>query len=347
MKKINVALCSFGMSGWVFHAPFIDGHPGFNLYGVWERSQKKATSIYPGIKSFETLEAMLADDAIDFVVVNTPTYTHFDYAKKALLAGKHVLVEKAFTTTVAEAGELVELAEEKNLLLGVYQNRRYDSDLKTVKKVLEDGLLGEIKEVEFHYDRFNLELSPKAHKETINPGAGLLHDLGPHLIDQALYLFGMPQSVNGFVTTQRPGSIVNDNIDMLLLYHDFNVRLKSSLIVKEPQPSFIVHGTKGSFLKPRADVQEDELKKGIKPAGEDWGKEPDAGRGLLNIVQDGNTVRKTVISERGDYMELYDKWYDAIIHKKDPPVSGKDGLKVMRVIEAVIQSNKFKKQVEL
>ncbi len=261
MQTINVALCSFGMSGWVFHAPFIAAHPGFNLYGVWERSQKKAAGQYPSIKSFDTLEAMLADENIDMIVVNTPTYTHYDLAKKALQHRKHVLVEKAFTTNVAEAEELVHLAKDNNCILGVFQNRRYDSDLKTVKKVLDEGLLGEIKEVEFHYDRFNLDLSPKAHKETNNAGAGLLHDLGPHLIDQALYLFGMPHAVSGFVAITRPQSTVNDYIDILLLYKDFNVRLKSSLIVKEPQPSFIVHGTNGSFLKPRADVQEDELKK--------------------------------------------------------------------------------------
>lgn len=347
MQTINVALCSFGMSGWVFHAPFIAAHPGFNLYGVWERSQKKAAEQYPVIQSFDTLEAMLADENIDMVVVNTPTYTHYDFAKKALQQRKHVLVEKAFTTTVAEAAELVQLAKDNNCILGVFQNRRYDSDLKTVKKVLDEGLLGEIKEVEFHYDRFNLDLSPKAHKETGNAGAGLLHDLGPHLIDQALYLFGMPQAVSGFVAVTRPQSTVNDYIDILLLYRDFNVRLKSSLIVKEPQPSFIVHGTNGSFLKPRADVQEDELKKGAKPGSDSWGKEADEGMGLLNILKDGNTVRELLVSERGDYMELYNKWYDAITQKKPAPVTGEDGVNVMRIIEAVLQSNAGKKVIDL
>lgn len=347
MKKINVALCSFGMSGWVFHAPFIDVHPGFNLYAVWERSQKKAAEKYPGIKSFDSLEAMLADDAIDMVVVNTPTYTHYEFAKKALQHHKHVLVEKAFTTTVAEAEELLKIATDNKCILGVYQNRRYDSDLKTVKKVLDEGLLGEIKEVEFHYDRFNLELSPKAHKETNNAGAGLLHDLGPHLIDQALYLFGMPHSVHGFVATQRPGSVVNDYIDIILYYKEFNVRLKSSLIVKEMQPSFIVHGTKGSLLKPRADIQEDELKKEIRPDTDNWGKEPESGYGILNIVQDGKDLREILVSERGDYKELYNDWYDAVTQHKPAPVTGEDGLNVMKIIEAVQESTRLRKVIGL
>ena len=347
MQKINVALCSFGMSGWVFHAPFIELHPGFNLYAVWERSEKRAAAKYPAIKSFDTIDAMLADDTIDMVVVNTPTYTHFEYAKKALMHNKHVLVEKAFTTTVAEAGELVHMAGQRNLLLGVYQNRRYDSDLKTVKKIIDKGLLGDIKEAEFHYDRYNLALSPKAHKETCNAGSGILHDLGPHLIDQALYLFGMPQSVFGFVGIQRPNSVVNDYVDILLFYPHFNVRLKAGLIVKEPPASFIVHGTKGSFLKPRADVQEDDLKKGMMPDNVDWGKEPDDAMGTLNIVKDGETIREKIISERGDYMEVYNSWYEAITQNKQPFASGKEGLNVMRIIETVQQSHAHKKVIEL
>jgi predicted dehydrogenase len=347
MQTINVAICSYGMSGWVFHAPFINAHPGFNLYAVWERSQKKAANDYPGIKSFDNLEEMLADDLIDMVIVNTPTYTHFDFAKQALQHKKHVLVEKAFTTTVAEARELVELAKQEERILGVFQNRRYDSDLKTVKKVLDEGILGEIKEVEFHYDRFTIELSPKAHKETVNGGSGLLHDLGPHLIDQALYLFGMPQSVFGYISITRPQSIVNDYFDVLLFYGDFNVRLKAGLIVKEPQPSFIVHGSNGSFLKPRADVQEDELKKGMKPGTADWGKEPEDAKGLLNYLKDGDTYRNYIPSEQGNYMELFEKWHEAITQNKPAPVTGEDGVNVMRIIEAVQESNKTKKVIRL
>ncbi|MEO7048313.1 MAG: Gfo/Idh/MocA family oxidoreductase [Ferruginibacter sp.] len=338
MTRINTALCSFGMSGLVFHAPFIDVHPGFNLYAVWERSQKLAQEKYPSIISFDSYEAMLADTAIDLVVVNTPNYTHYDFTKKALLAGKHVLVEKAFTVTVSEAEELISLAKDAGKVLCVFQNRRYDSDFKTVKKVLESGVLGNIAEVEFDFDRFRPELSPKMHKENPLPGAGLLHDLGPHLIDQALVLFGLPESVFASIRITRPLSQVNDYFDLILFYKSFNVRLKSSCLVKEPTVSYIINGDKGSFLKPRTDIQEDSLKEGLKPVSADWGTEPENEKGLLNILSDRNTIRHHVVSEQGNYMELYEGLYNAIINKTAPPVTGEDGLNVMKIIEAALQS---------
>lgn len=339
MKEINTALCSFGMSGRVFHAPFISLNPGFNLYGVWERSAKTAAVFYPGIHSFATLDEMLADDAIDLVVVNTPNYTHFDFAKKALLANKHVLVEKAFTVTVSEAEELIEIARDREKQLSVFQNRRFDSDFKTVAQVVNDGVLGKIVEAEFHFDRFNLNLSPKQHKETLTPGAGLLHDLGPHIIDQALVLFGMPLSVSGFLTIQRPSSLVNDYFDIHLNYAELNVRLKGSLIVKEAPAAYAVHGMAGSFLKARGDVQEDVLKQGMQPRSADWGTEPAEAAGILNILKDGQQARRKVVSLQGNYMEFYDRLYRAIAATGILPVTAEEGLNVMRVIEAVIQSN--------
>src|SRR5882757_2231163 len=214
-SPIKTALCSFGMSGWVFHAPFLNLHKGFELYAVWERSKNLAEQKYPGIKTFRALEDMLADEAVELVVVNTPNYTHFDYAKKALQAGKHVVVEKPFTVTVAEGEELLALAAKADKKISVYQNRRYDSDYKTVKKILDEQWLGEIKEAEIHYDRFNEALSPKVHKETPGPGTGLLYDLGSHLIDQALQFFGMPAAVFADMAIIRPLSKVEDYMEIL------------------------------------------------------------------------------------------------------------------------------------
>lgn len=347
MKKINTALCSFGMSGKVFHAPFLDVNPGFHLYAVWERSSKTAEALYPGIKSFDTLEAMLADEAIELVVVNTPNYTHFEFTKKALLAGKHVLVEKAFTVTVSEAEELIKIAEEQHKKLAVYQNRRYDSDFRTVKKIKEEGVLGDIVEAEFHFDRFNLNLSPKKHKETTNPGSGLLHDLGPHIIDQAVYLFGKPDSVFGEVKIQRPGSQVNDYFDIHLFYPSLSVRLKASLIVKEQPAAYALHGTHGSFLKNRGDIQEDVLKKGIKPGGNEWGIEAVENAGILNTVKDGKETRITIPTLQGNYMDFYDELYTAIAHEGKLPVSAEDGLQTIRIIEAVLESHTSQKVVAI
>ncbi|MEP7165489.1 MAG: Gfo/Idh/MocA family oxidoreductase [Ferruginibacter sp.] len=342
---INTALCSFGMSGLVFHAPFIQAHPGFNLYAVWERSKKTAGGIYPGIISFDTIDSMLADEAIDLVIVNTPNHTHFEFAKKALRAGKHVLVEKSFTVTVSEAEELIDIATTMKRQLAVFQNRRYDSDFKTVKKIVEEGSLGDIIEAEFHFDRFKPALSLKQHKESAIPGSGLLHDLGPHLIDQALFLFGMPLSVFGFLKTVRPGSLVNDYFDISLFYPMLMVRLKASLLVKEPIPAYTLHGTKGSFIKQRADIQEDILKNGQRPGTNDWGTEPAASSGVLTLNVNGGTTRAKVETLQGNYMEFYNDLHEAITKGKKLPVPAQDGLDVMRVIEAALASDETKRVI--
>lgn len=347
MKIINTALCSFGSSGHVFHAPFIEANPGFNLYAVWERTKKSAIDIYPRIRSFDTLESMLADEVIELVIVNTPNHTHFEFARKALLSGKHVLVEKSFTVTVSEAKELIQIASDMKCLLSVFQNRRYDSDFKTVTKIVENGLLGEMIEAAFHFERYKPGLSPKLHKESLIPGAGLLYDLGPHLIDQALYLFGLPGSLFGFLKTVRPGSLVNDYFDLTLFYRTFNVRLKASLLVMENSPAYTLQGTEGSFVKHRADIQEDMLKKGVKPGSPGWGTEPSSTAGFLIINDKGQVSGKNIPSLQGNYMEFYDALYQSIVHGNDLPVTAQDGLNVMRVIEAVLHSDQSQRIIYL
>ena len=339
MKKIKTALLSYGMSGKVFHAPFLKLHEGFELIGSWERSKKLIQDDYPETTSFPTIESILEDDTIALVVVNTPVATHFEYAKKALLAGKHIIVEKAFTTTVAEAEELVALAKEKNVKLAVFQNRRWDSDLKTVQKVLNDQLLGEIVEAEFHFDRYNPSLSAKSHKETANDGAGVLKDLGPHLIDQALYLFGMPTAVMGDIRITRQGSLVDDWIDIALYYTNLRVRLKAGFFVREANPAYTIHGKKGSFLKVRGDVQEDDLKDGKKPNRDTWGTEKPENEGLLHTQENDKEIREKVSSLQGNYYDFFDGVYHAIVDDEVIPVSGQDGVNVMKIIEATIASS--------
>lgn len=346
-QPINTALCSFGMSGWVFHAPFITAHPGFRFYGVWERSKNLAQEKYPAVKTFRDYDELLADEAIELVIVNTPSYTHYEYARKALQAGKHTIVEKPFATTVSEAEELVTLAKKQGVKLSVFQNRRWDSDFKTVKKIVDEGWLGEIKEAEFHYDRYNAALSPKLHKETPGPGAGCVYDLGPHLIDQALYLFGMPETLFADIAITRPLSQVDDYFEILLYYPSFRVRLKAGYFVREPFPSFVVHGTKGSFLKPRADVQEPDLQAGKKPGGADWGTEPESARGLLHTEKDGQVIREQVPTLPGNYGEYYEGVYQALRGGKDMPVTAEDGRNVIRVIEAAFASSKEKRVIGL
>jgi len=344
MRKIKAALLSYGMSGRVFHAPFLELHDGFELTGAWERSKKLIQADYPRVKSYGSIEELLADD-VELVVVNTPVETHYEYAKKALLAGKHTLVEKAFTTTAAEAEELLAIAKEKNLKLTVYQNRRWDSDFKTVKQVVEQGLLGDIVEAEFHFDRYNPLLSPKTHKETVNAGAGVLKDLGSHIIDQALFLFGYPEAVHGDVRITRENSLVDDWFDISLYYPDKRVRLKAGFFVREAIPAYIVHGKKGTFLKQRGDIQEDVLKLGEKPNRTTWGTEPADKEGLLHTDINGEAVRKTIPTLQGNYFELFDGVYAAIAEGKPEPVSAADGANTMRIIDAAIESSKQKRIV--
>ena len=347
MPAIKTAILSFGMSGRVFHAPFIALNPGFELVGIWERTQSASLEFYPTIKIYRSLEEILADENIQLVIVNTPTNTHYDFTKKVLLSGKHAVVEKAFTTSVAEAIELNEIAIEKKLKLSVFQNRRWDSDFKTVKKIIAEGWIGNVVEAEIHFDRFKETLSPKLHKEIAGPGAGVLYDLGPHLIDQALTLFGMPDAVYAELRTMRPLSVVDDYFELLLSYSDKVVRLKAGYQVKEPIPSYVIHGNKGSFLKSRADIQEAALVANQKPNSANWGKEHDEEEGLLHTEKDGVKIRKKIPTELGNYATYYALVEKAIRENTEMPVTGNDGINVMKIIEAAFLSSAQKKQISL
>ncbi|WP_414571893.1 Gfo/Idh/MocA family oxidoreductase [Nostoc sp. CCY 9925] len=345
MEIIKTALCSYGLSGKVFHAPFINLHPGFELIGSWERSKKLIQEDYPDVKSYSSLEALIGDEQVELIVVNTPTYTHYEYSKEALIAGKHVVVEKAFTTTVTEAKELKKLAQEKQKKLSVYQNRRWDSDFQTVKTIIQLGLLGDIIEAEFHFARYKPTLSHKQHVELPGPGAGIIKDLGPHLIDQALHLFGMPNAVFADMRITRAGSQIDDYFELILYYEKLRVKLKASFLVREPVPSYIIHGTKGSFLKSRADAQEDKLRAGMKPNTYDWYTEPESEYGLLHTEKDGKVIREKVKSSQGSYLGYYDEVYKSIVHGQPIPVTAEDGINVMQIIEAAIKSNNEQKVI--
>jgi predicted dehydrogenase len=347
MKPINVALCSFGMSGRIFHAPFIAVNTRFQLYSVWERSKNLAVEIYPQIKTRRSLDELLSDQEVELVIVNTPNDTHFEYCKKALEAGKHVIVEKPFTITSDEGKELIKIAAQKQKKISVYQNRRYDSDYKTIKKVLGQNLLGDLVEVEMHFDRYKDSLSAKAHKEVPGPGSGSLYDLGSHLIDQALQLFGRPEKIFADIKVARPISKVVDYFEILFYYKTFRVRIKSSYSVREPLPGYIFHGLKGSFIKPKTNIQEDALQSGLRPGGPEWGTEPDADKGLLHTEIGSKIIREYVISERGNYGEYYQGIYDAISNDQPVPVSAEEGLLVIQMIEAAYDSNAFGKIVSI
>jgi predicted dehydrogenase len=216
-----------------------------------------------------------------------------------------------------------------------------------VKSVVDAQILGNINEAEFRFDRFNLALSPKAHKEVPGPGAGILKDLGPHIIDQALYLFGMPTALFADIRITRPISEVDDCFELLFYYPTMRVRLKAGYIVKELLPSYIVHGTKGSFVKNRADLQEARLLLNEKPDVTNWCSEPESEQGILNIDENGITNRHTIPSLKGNYYHFYEGVYQSIVNNLRSIISADDGINVMKIIEASFVSNDEKRVVEL
>lgn len=347
MQAIQTALCSFGMSGKLFHAPFIAVNPKFHLSAVVERTNQLAQKIYPWIRSYKTLDELLADELIELVVVTTPNITHYEFAKKIIRSRKHLIVEKPFTATIQEAEELIKLADKNEVKLSVYHNRRYDSGFRTVKRVLDEDWLGEMVDVEMHFDRFVPDLSYKVHKETPTPAVGSLYDLGSHLIDQSLVLFGMPNAVYADLSMHRSDSKVIDYFDVKLFYDNHKVTLKSSYFVREPLPGYIFHGKKGSFIKSNADVQEKELQAGKIPGTEHWGIELESERGFLHTEKDGKVIKEYILTERGNYMHYYDQIYKAVRENKELPVTGLEGLKVIKIIETAIKSNKERRVIDL
>jgi scyllo-inositol 2-dehydrogenase (NADP+) len=346
MKIIQTALLSYGLSGRAFHAPFLTIHPGFQLIGAWERNSHQIQKDYPQVIRFSTLEEVLASDA-DLIVINTPTTTHFEYARQALESGKNIIVEKAFVTNTQEAIELQKLATKKNLILSVFQNRRWDSDFLTVKQVVESGVLGDLIEVQLSFDRYNPGLSPKKHKEEPSPGAGILKDLGPHIIDQSLVLFGMPEYIFADLRITRDNSVVDDYFEILLFYPKLRVRLHAGYFVRAATPAYIVHGKKGSFLKTRSDNQEASALAGKQPSAADWGKDIPEQYGLLHLGQSAQNMPERIESRKGNYLNYFGELYKSMTSNHPVPVTASDGINVMRIIDAAIASSLMKKVVQL
>jgi predicted dehydrogenase len=323
-KPILTGLMAYGMSGRVFHAPFISKHPGFELKAIVERHEKKAALQYPGIISYNNIDDLLNDNEIELVIVNTPNNTHFELAKQALQAGKHVLVEKPVAETTSEVKELYDLGRKVKRQVMVFQNRRWDSDFLSVKKVIESGKLGELIEVHFRFDRYKPVLSPKLFKETKSLAAnGLVYDLGPHLIDQAISLFGRPLSFKKTTATYREGSEVTDYFNYHLSYpYQLNVYLTSCLLIAQPLPSFVIHGTLGSYIKDRCDGQEAQLDSSIWPTDPEYGLEPAGSEGkLVTIGLDGQKNTEYIASNQGNYMQLFESVYYTIRNNALYPIT--------------------------
>lgn len=344
--KINVGLIGYGFAGQVFHAPLIHALPSMNLYAVVERHEKRAVRDFPGLKMFGESNQLLNDQNVDLVVVATPNASHFDLARAALLAGKHVVVDKPFTLTSTQAQSLIELAQEQKRLLSVYQNRRWDGDFRTIQEVLKNGVCGDILEYEAHYDKLRNLANPEAWRESGEPGSGILYDLGSHLIDQALVLFGLPDTVTADLRVRREGARAIDDFEIIMAYPKLKVTLKSSMLKRESGPRFMLHGKNGSFVKFGFDPQEDALKSGQRPYSiPEWGVEDQAQWGRLNTETNGLHFMGFVETLPGCYQAFYENVFDAIVNGKELRVKPKEAWQTIKIIELALLSNSEQRTV--
>ncbi|MEJ7557231.1 MAG: Gfo/Idh/MocA family oxidoreductase [Pedobacter sp.] len=335
-REIITGILAYGMSGKVFHVPFIHNHPGFKLQAITERNKKQAAIDYPGIISYDTIDELINDQSIELVIINTPNYTHYEYAIKALKAGKHILVEKPFTATTDEAEELFKLADTAGRQIFFYQNRRWDSDFSSVRQVIESGVLGKLNEVHFRYDRYRNVIGPKTFKEEPFSASGLMYDLGPHLLDQAISIFGKPDTFHKILGKNRKETKVDDYFSIHLGYQNsVNVFIHANLLLLDALPAFVLHGELGSLHKKRSDIQEEQLLKGMKLTDKGYGVELPGNEGKLTLIdEEGNKSVHHVASLEGNYLPLFDAIYDSIVNNAPYPVSREQVLAQLEILQA-------------
>jgi len=343
MQPIPTGLIGYGTAGAVFHAPLIAAATGLRLAAIGSRRAKAIERDFPEAKAYENPQSLLADPAIELVVIATPNDSHAALAREALQAGKHVVVDKPFTLEAAEAEALIALADRVGRRITVFQNRRWDNDFLTVRRMVEDGRLGEVAYYEAHFDRFRPEIK-QGWRETETPGSGLLYDLGAHLIDQAIVLFGMPRAVTADVTRQRAAAKADDYFHLVLDYGTRRAVLHASVLVRDPGPRYLVHGDGGSFVKYGIDGQEAALREGGRPGGAGWGEDAPALFGRFTDV-DGTVA--TIDTLPGRYTAFYDGVAAAIRDGAPLPVDPREARDVIRVIEAAQVSARDRRTVVL
>jgi scyllo-inositol 2-dehydrogenase (NADP+) len=340
-NAIKSAIVGFGLSGRVFHAPFIHHSSQFDLKTIAQRTSDSSNAEYPYVEAVYSLQEILDDETIELVVVATPNETHFEMALRVLKAGKHLVIEKPFAVNVEETRELINLAESNHLNLFVFHNRRWDGDFLTVQKIIEQKLLGEIVEYEVHYNRFKPELNPKPWKEIKGPGSGILYDLGTHIIDQAVCLFGRPNSVTAHLFKQRAQTKIDDSFDVILEYASLKVSLKSTLLAREEGPRYIIRGRNGSFVKSGIDPQEDDMVAGISPLSENWGIDNKENWGLLNTRLKGLQFQGKVETLRGNYWGFYENIYAVMRESGRIAIPPSSAQTTTEIIESAIASHQF------
>lgn len=338
-EPIRVGLAGFGLGGRAFHAPFIAANPRLALTHVLQRHRSDALAIHPGVTLVREFEELLDPSAaVQVVVIATPNPTHAPYARRALEAGKHVVVDKPFALSTEEARSIIETATRAGRLAAPYQNRRWDGDFLTVRALVDRRWLGTIEAFQSRFDRWRPGIASGRWKEEPAPGAGLLYDLGPHLIDQCIALFGMPEKVSADVGSDRPGSLVDDRFDLALGYETLTAKLGAGLMAKEADARFRISGSKGHYVKQGVDPQEAPLRRGERPGGPEWGVESPEQWGALVAHIDGLRVEGVVRTLPGNYAGFYNNLCDAIEGIAPLAVTPEDALNTLRVIELAIES---------
>jgi scyllo-inositol 2-dehydrogenase (NADP+) len=338
-EPIRAGVVGFGLAGRVFHTAIIQATPGLELGCVVQRSGDEAAREYPGIRIARSVEEMLGDVGIQLVVIATPSYSHFGLARQSLREQRHVVVDKPFTLTAAESAELIELARERKLLLAPFQNRRWDGDFQTVRDLIAGGELGRLVTYESHFDRFRPEPRRNVWRESGGAGSGLLYDLGPHLIDQALVLFGAPAQITADIRIDRENGAADDAFDLRLEYwdpHRVTVLLRSTFTACVPGPRFLLHGAQGSFVKWGLDPQEDQIKGGVAVGAPEFGFEDESRWGELTLA---SGEKRRIPTQRGDYREFYANIRDALLGKAELAVKPEHAWRTARIIELARESS--------
>ncbi len=336
---IDVGLIGFGLGGRCFHAPVIRAVGGLRLAAILERTGDTAAQLYPGVRIVRNLDELLAIDSIQLIAISTPNQTHYPLAKLCLEAGRHVVVDKPFTTTVAEAIEVLLLAKRQNRVLSVYHNRRFDGDFQALRQTIAAGTLGRTIRFESTYDRFRPTPKPGAWREKPGPGSGILFDLAPHLLDQAMTLLGTPEAVTADVRTERNRLCTDDAFDIFLHYRQgARALLRATMMSAVPRPRLVVLGEKGSYLKREFDPLEPTLRNGEIPTGPSWVVEKPENYGELTLIENGSTTTRKIPST-GDWREFYANIRDAILHKAPLLITPPQILNVMQSLELALESS--------
>lgn len=340
-STVRVGLIGFGFVSKTFHVPLLKATDGYQITAVSSSHPGDVKLVLPDADVVADPKELTSHPDVDLVVIASPNETHAPLARAAMHAEKNVVVDKPFTITVKEARQLAAMARKSGLTLSVFQNRRWDSDFLTIEDAIRRDILGRIVLFESRIDRYRAEVK-KRWREVPGPGAGLLYDLGPHLIDQTLLLFGIPDTVQATLAKQRTGAQTDDFFQLVLRYGETTAILQCGSLVSGGAARFSVHGEQASIVKLNPDIQEDQLRTGIKPGSAEWGRDPDAAM----LYQGATGGTQTVPASRGDQRRYYVALREALLGRAPNPITPEQGATVMAVIEAAMRSHAEGRRVE-